>query len=130
MSKRCASRRGAESPDGRPQPEIGNAVEGAAGKRIVGTIAADPHRVYAKSRVQIVVETEIGGRKADRPPAPVAGGDAPVDLPEAAEECGRLARLARFQQLADMGRGIDRRIGTADRLEDCDAEAVRGAGGA
>src|SRR5947208_6057542 len=85
--------------DGRAQPEIGNAINGAAGKRVVGTIAADPHRVYAEGRVQIVVETEVGGRKADRPPAPVAGGDAPVDLPEAPEERGRLARLAGFQQL-------------------------------
>src|SRR5207244_49920 len=116
--------------DRRPQPEIGHSGQGAAGERVVGTIAADPHRVYAKRRMQIVVEPEIGGRKADCPPAPVAGGDAPVDLPEAAEECGRLTRLARFQQFADLGRGIDRRIGAADRLEYREAEAVLGAGDA
>src|SRR5207244_916052 len=91
--------------DGRAQSEIGDAIDGAAGERVGGTIAADPHRVYAEGRVQMVVETEIGGRKADRPPTPVAAGDAPLDLPKPSEERRRLARLARPQQLANMGRG-------------------------
>src|SRR5208282_4998548 len=80
--------------------------------------------VNAEGRLQIVVETEIGRRKADRPPAPVAGGDAAVDLPKPAEEYRSLARLSGLQQLTDMGRGIDRRVPAADRIEHRDAEAV------
>ena len=74
--------------------------------------------------MQIVVEAEIRGRKAYSPPASVAGGDPSVDLPEPAEERRRLPRLAGFQQLADMGRGIDGRILTANRLDDGDVEAM------
>jgi hypothetical protein len=111
-----------ETADGRAQSEVGDAVDRAPGQRIVGTIAADAHRVNAKGGLQIVVETEIGGRKADRPPALVTDGDAPVDLPEAAEQGRRLARPTRLQQFADLRRGIDRRVSAAYRFEDSDAK--------
>src|SRR5271167_2956327 len=113
-----------QAADRRAQTEIGDAVDGMATERVVGTVAADAHGVNAEGRLEVVVETEIGCRKADRPPAPVAGGDAAVDLPEPAEECRRLARLSGLQQLADMGRGIDCCIPAADRIEHRDAEAV------
>src|SRR5207302_4348484 len=79
---------------------------------------------------EIFAEPEIGGREADRAAAPVADHDSPVDLPIPAELGGCLARLAGFQQFADMGRGIDRRVGVAYRIDDRDAEALLGAGGA
>ena len=78
------------------QTEIGDTVHGMAGERIIGTVAADAYGIDAEGRVQIVVETEIRRRKADRPPAPVAGGDAAVDLPEPAEQGRRLPRLPGF----------------------------------
>ena len=57
-------------------------------------------------------------------PRLVAERDAAVDLPEPAELRRRLARLAGLQQLADMGRGIDRRILAAHRLDHRHPEAV------
>src|SRR6202030_1673785 len=68
--------------------------------------------------------------KADSAAAPVTGGDAAVDLPEAAEQCSRIARFAGLQQLADMGRRIDCRILAADRSEHGHPEAVLQTGGA
>src|SRR5260370_9734200 len=108
----------------RRNPDIGAPANRAAGERVVRTVARDTHRIDPEGRVQIIVETEIRGRKADCPATPVAGGDAAVDLPEAAEQCGRLVRLAGLEQLADMGRGIDDRILPADRLEHGHLEAV------
>src|SRR6516165_11418202 len=116
-----------QAADRRAQPEIRHPVDGTAGERVVGTVAADAHGINAKGRLQIVVETEVRRREADRPPAPVAGGDAAVDLPKAAEQCRGLARLPRLQQLADMGRGVDSSVRVADRLENGDAKAVPGA---
>src|SRR5204863_9549880 len=109
--------------DGRAQPDIGDAVDRAAAERVVGAVAADPHRVDAESRPQILAEPEIGGREADRAAAPVAFHDPPVDLPEAAELGGGIARPAVAQQLADAGRGIDRRVRPVYRLDDGQAEA-------
>src|ERR1700730_5285052 len=94
-----------EAADRRAQTDIGDAVDRAAGERVVGAVAGNPHGIDAESRMQIVVEAEIRGRKAYSPPTSVAGGDPSVDLPEPAEERRRLPRLADFQQLADMGRG-------------------------
>src|ERR1700730_1912970 len=105
-----------EAADRRAQTDIGDAVDRAAGERVVGAVAGNPHGIDAESRMQIVVEAEIRGRKAYSPPTPVAGGAPSVDLPEPAEERRRLPRLAGFQQLADLGRGIDGRILTAHRL--------------
>ena len=85
---------------------------------------ADPHRVDPERRPQIFAEAEIGGGKADRAAAPVAGLDASVDLPEAAELRRRLSRPAVAQEFADMGRGIDRGVGAAHRLDDCHPETV------
>ena len=62
------------------------------------------------------------GNQPDGAAAPVAERDPPVDLPEAAELLGCLARLAVLQQLADMGRGIDR-AAAAHRIDHGDAEA-------
>src|SRR5260370_7894358 len=112
-----------EAADRRAQTDIGDAVDRAAGERVVGAVAGNPHGIDAESRMQIVVEPEIRSRKADRPPASVAGGDPSVDLPEPAEERRGLPRLAGFQQLADLGRGIDGRILAANRLDDGDVEA-------
>ncbi len=113
-----------EAADRRAQTDIGDAVDRAAGERVVGAVAGNPHCIDAESRMQIVVKAEIRGRKADRPPASVAGGDPSVDLPEPAEERRGLPRLAGFQQLADLGRGIDGRILAANRLDDGDVEAM------
>src|SRR5581483_11518441 len=54
--------------------------------------------------------------------------DAAVDLPRAAELRRRLARLPGLQEFADKRRGIDRGIGGLDRLDDGEAEPVRGTG--
>src|SRR5204862_7258263 len=93
-------------------------------ERVVGTIAADAHRVDAESRPQILAEPEIGGREADRAAAPVADHDAPIDLPEAAELGGGVARPTVAQQLADARRGIDRRVRPVYRLDDSQTEAM------
>src|SRR5207253_3472513 len=54
----------------------------------------------------------------------VAGRDAAVDLPKPAEQHRGLARLAGFQQFADLGRGINRRILAADWLDHGHLETV------
>src|SRR2546421_716576 len=72
----------------------------------------------------IVSKREIRGREAGRAAAPVAFHGPAADLPKAAELRRRLARPAAAQQLADMGRGIGRRIGAAHRLDHRDAELV------
>src|SRR5262249_62316873 len=86
-----------EPADRRAQTEIRDPVDGTAGERVVGTVAADAHGIHAKGRLQIVVKTEVRRREADRPPAPVAGGDAAVDLPESTEQRGGPARLPCLQ---------------------------------
>src|SRR5262249_109262 len=114
----------------RAQPEIGDAVDRAAGERVVGAVATDAHGIDAEGRVQIIVETEVCRRKPNRAPAPVANSYAPVDFPEAAKQGRRITRLSGLQQLADTGRGIDSRVIPANRFEHGDAKAVLLAGGA
>src|SRR6516165_4779866 len=114
-----------EPADGRAQTEVGHAIDAAPGERVVRTVAADPHRIDAEGRPQEIAEAEICRRKTEAAPAPVAGLDAAVDLPEPAEQCRRLARPARLQQLADLGGGVDRLIGAADRLDHGNLKTVR-----
>src|SRR6516165_3969117 len=113
-----------EAANCRAQADICHAADGAAGERMVGPVTANPHGVYAERRMEIVVEPEIGSWKADRPATPITGRHPPVDFPEAAEKRCRLARLPRFQQLANMCRGIDGRIVAANRVDHGDVEAV------
>src|SRR5271165_5253452 len=113
-----------EAADGRAQTDIGDPADRSAGERIVGAVAADAPRIDPEGRVQIIVETEIRGRKADRAAAPVASRDAAVNFPEPAEQRRRLVRLAGLQQLADVGRGVHRCILAADRLDHGYPEAV------
>src|SRR5581483_5987077 len=110
--------------DGGPEPDIGDAVDGAAVERVVRPVAADPHGIDPEGGAQVFAEPDIGGGEAEQAAAPVADRDAAVDLPGAAELGGGLARPALAQQFADMGRGIDRRVGAAHRIDDADAEAV------
>ncbi len=81
-----------QASDGRAKTDIGDPVDGATGERIVGTVAGNPYGIDPEGRVQIVVEPEVGGRKADRPAAPVAGRDTAVDFPVSAEKRRRLTR--------------------------------------
>src|SRR6185312_8920371 len=103
--------------DGGAHPEIRDGV-------VPGAVAAEPGAdgVDAGRRPQIAVEQEVGGRKADSPAALVAALDAAVDLPGTAEQRGGSPRIARLQQLADAGRGIELGAG-AHGFDDGDVEA-------
>ena len=87
--------------DGRTQADIGDPVDRASVKRIVGAVARHPDRINPEGRPDVFAETEIDGRKADGPPAAIADRDAAVDLPEPAEQRRSLARFPCFQQLSD-----------------------------
>src|SRR5579862_518397 len=88
-----------------PRAEVGDAVVPVAERLLLDL---DPDRVDAACRPQMVAEAQVRGGKSDRAPALVAHLDAALDLEGAPEQDRRLARLARREILADLGRRINR----------------------
>src|SRR5712671_1582645 len=91
-------------------------------ERAPALLDARTHGIDAGGRPQVVVEHEVGGREADGAAARIAGFDAALDLPEAAEQRRRLTGVSGCKELADARRGVDGALGRRDRTDYGDAE--------
>src|SRR5690606_26289620 len=87
---------------------------------------ADAHGIDAGRRPEVVAESDVGGREADRAPPLLAVLDGSVDLPPVAEEARRLLQAAVLEVLADPGRGVLDTVLADDARHLGDAEAVTG----
>src|SRR5713226_9989977 len=93
-------------------------------ERAPALLDARTHGIDAGGRSQVVVEHEVGGREADGAAARIAGFDAALDLPEAAEQRRRLTGVSGCKELADARRGVDGALGRRDRTDYGDAEML------
>src|SRR5579863_3471670 len=108
--------------NGGPGAEIGDAVVPLDRSR--APFDADAHGIDAARRAEIVAQAQIGGGKADRTTAPVAGLDASFDFEGMAQQPRRLARFAPGQIPANSRRGEDGAVARRNRLQHAHAEAM------